>query len=127
MLWISRRPWASLGSPKTNFAAHPFAHKNYKTAELDTASQWTQLVSACELSGHAVVPIGGKSCVVTLIQNTFGSTYNKPAKTNYSAPTTCGKPGSWAAVILNLTVTSQGTQYDRLSVKKFSSSLQSPL
>lgn len=34
-------------------------------------------------------------------------------------PTECGEPGSWAAVTLNLTVTSNGTQYDRLGVFTF--------
>ncbi|KAG6820360.1 hypothetical protein H0H93_001552 [Arthromyces matolae] len=31
-----------------------------------------------------------------------------------SPPTDCGTPGSWAAVTLNFTVTSNGTQFDRL-------------
>ncbi|KAH0830569.1 peptide N-acetyl-beta-D-glucosaminyl asparaginase amidase A-domain-containing protein [Lanmaoa asiatica] len=34
-------------------------------------------------------------------------------------PTNCGEPGSWAAVTLNFTVTSNGTQYDRLGVFTF--------
>ncbi|KAH0583869.1 hypothetical protein H2248_009465 [Termitomyces sp. 'cryptogamus'] len=34
-------------------------------------------------------------------------------------PTDCGSPGSWAAVTLNFTVTSNGTQFDRLGVFTF--------
>ena len=36
-----------------------------------------------------------------------------------SPPTGCGEPGSWAAVTLNFTVTSNGTQYDRLATFTF--------
>ena len=31
-----------------------------------------------------------------------------------SPPTDCGAVGSWAGISLNFTVTSDGTQYDRL-------------
>ena len=31
-------------------------------------------------------------------------------------PTDCGAPGSWAGISLNFTVTSNGTQFDRLGV-----------
>lgn len=39
--------------------------------------------------------------------------------TTYSPPTGCGAVGSWAAVTLNFTVTSNGTQYDRLGIFTF--------
>ncbi|KAJ3558288.1 hypothetical protein NP233_g11538 [Leucocoprinus birnbaumii] len=34
-------------------------------------------------------------------------------------PTDCGPPGSWAAITLNFTVTSNGTQFDRLGIFTF--------
>lgn len=37
----------------------------------------------------------------------------------YSPPLDCGEPGSWAAITLNFTVTSNGTQYDRLAIFTF--------
>ncbi len=39
---------------------------------------------------------------------------------NYARPPTdCGPVGSWAAVTLNFTVTSNGTQFDRLGIFTF--------
>ncbi|KAI9605271.1 hypothetical protein H4Q26_003251 [Puccinia striiformis f. sp. tritici PST-130] len=40
----------------------------------------------------------------------------KPANTSYTPPRGCGRAGSWASVIFNLTATSVGTQYDRLGM-----------
>ena len=40
------------------------------------------------------------------------SSYNSP-------PTDCGEPGSWAGISLNFTVTSNGTQFDRLGIFTF--------
>ncbi|KXN89258.1 Peptide-N4-(N-acetyl-beta-glucosaminyl)asparagine amidase A [Leucoagaricus sp. SymC.cos] len=34
-------------------------------------------------------------------------------------PTDCGEPGTWAAITLNFTVTSNGTQFDRLGIFTF--------
>ncbi|GAA5862864.1 hypothetical protein JCM8547_006573 [Rhodosporidiobolus lusitaniae] len=39
---------------------------------------------------------------------------DEPAIANYTPPHRCSTPGTWAAVALNLTVTSNGTQFDRL-------------
>ncbi|BGP36823.1 hypothetical protein JCM10449v2_000725 [Rhodotorula kratochvilovae] len=38
-----------------------------------------------------------------------------PAVANFTPPTGCGTPGTWASIVLNLTVTSNGTQFDRLA------------
>ncbi|EIN07360.1 hypothetical protein PUNSTDRAFT_89610 [Punctularia strigosozonata HHB-11173 SS5] len=62
------------------------------------------------------VPSGVKTCTVQLLEHTFGNSYYVPGVTNYTPPTGCGSPGTWTAVTLNLTVTSNGTQYDRLGV-----------
>ncbi|KAF8212233.1 peptide N-acetyl-beta-D-glucosaminyl asparaginase amidase A-domain-containing protein [Mycena galopus ATCC 62051] len=37
----------------------------------------------------------------------------------FTPPTDCGTPGSWVAVTLNFTVTSNGTQFDRLGIFTF--------
>lgn len=42
-----------------------------------------------------------------------------PAIVDLVPPTDCGTPGSWAAITLNLTVTSNGTQFDRLGIFTF--------
>ncbi|RDX55992.1 hypothetical protein OH76DRAFT_1460658 [Lentinus brumalis] len=65
-----------------------------------------------------VVPQGGSKCTVDLLKHDFGDgSYNNPAIAAYTPPPdkACGQPGNWAAVTLNLTVYSNGTQYDRLS------------
>lgn len=65
------------------------------------------------------VPTSAKQCEITLFEHTFGNSYYSPAIVNYIPPTDCGTPGSWAGVTLNFTVTSNGTQYDRLGVFTF--------
>lgn len=63
-------------------------------------------------------PKNGKRCSVTLLQHSFGDgSYNAPAVVAYTPPTdpACGEVGKWAAISLNLSVYSIGTQYDRLS------------
>ncbi|KAG9223229.1 hypothetical protein PLEOSDRAFT_1101341 [Pleurotus ostreatus PC15] len=64
-----------------------------------------------------VVPKGGTSCTVKLLEHSFGvDSFNKPAIVSYLPPVSpqCGKVGEWAAISLNLSVFSIGTQYDRL-------------
>ncbi|KAK7064714.1 peptide N-acetyl-beta-D-glucosaminyl asparaginase amidase A-domain-containing protein [Favolaschia claudopus] len=64
-----------------------------------------------------VTPRNGKSCTVTLLKHTFGDgSYNAPAVVDYIPPTdeSCGEVGKWAAISMNLSVYSIGTQYDRL-------------
>ena len=54
-----------------------------------------------------IVPQGGLSCTVELLRHDFGDgSYNNPAVVEYNPPTaaSCGKPGDWAAITLNLTV-----------------------
>ena len=54
-----------------------------------------------------IVPLGGTSCTVQLLQHAFGDgSYNNPAVVAYDPPTApgCGTPGEWAAITLNLTV-----------------------
>ncbi|KAI9566425.1 peptide N-acetyl-beta-D-glucosaminyl asparaginase amidase A-domain-containing protein [Boletus coccyginus] len=60
-----------------------------------------------------------QTCTMMILERTFGNSYGDPETVQYSPPTDCGEPGSWAAVTLNFTVTSNGTQYDRLGVFTF--------
>ncbi|KAH9456459.1 hypothetical protein Pst134EB_012656 [Puccinia striiformis f. sp. tritici] len=57
-----------------------------------------------------------KPCEVVILEHTFITSWGKPANTSYSPPRGCGRAGSWASVIFNLTATSVGTQYDRLGM-----------
>ncbi|KAI4517351.1 uncharacterized protein SCHCODRAFT_02489244 [Schizophyllum commune H4-8] len=70
-----------------------------------------------QLFAPPVVPSDGTSCSQVLLQHTFGDgSYGAPTVVAYAPPTdeACGEVGKWAAISLNLTVYSKGTQYDRL-------------
>ncbi|KZT09543.1 uncharacterized protein LAESUDRAFT_722507 [Laetiporus sulphureus 93-53] len=64
-------------------------------------------------------PEDAQKCTLELIDHTFGNSYYQPAIASYTPPTECGEAGSWAGITLNLTVTSNGTQYDRLGIFTF--------
>ncbi|KAG8725364.1 hypothetical protein FRC09_001168 [Ceratobasidium sp. 395] len=64
------------------------------------------------------VPKSGTHCTVELLRHEFGvGSYDTPAVVEYSPPSgqECGMVGRWGGVVGNLTVYSNGTQYDRLS------------
>ncbi|KAJ7172471.1 peptide N-acetyl-beta-D-glucosaminyl asparaginase amidase A-domain-containing protein [Mycena filopes] len=65
------------------------------------------------------VPQGAKQCTIDILRRDFANSYGAPEIVQYIPPTDCGPPGEWAAVTLNLEVTSNGTQYDRLAVFTF--------
>lgn len=65
------------------------------------------------------VPNSGQQCTMMILERTFGNSYGDPEIVEYTPPTDCGAVGSWAAVTLNFTVTSNGTQYDRLGIFTF--------
>ncbi|KZV93370.1 hypothetical protein EXIGLDRAFT_613065 [Exidia glandulosa HHB12029] len=71
-----------------------------------------------QVSQPPVVPTGARTCDVQILQHNFDS-FGNPAVIQYTPPTACGTPGSWAAVTLNYTGTSNGTQFDRLSAISF--------
>jgi hypothetical protein len=55
------------------------------------------------------VPNDGESCAVELLKHSFGDgSYNTPAIVHYAPPTApdCGEVGKWAAIGLNLSVSS---------------------
>ncbi|KZV93378.1 hypothetical protein EXIGLDRAFT_717351 [Exidia glandulosa HHB12029] len=66
-----------------------------------------------------VVPSGVKTCTHSLLERNFANSYYQPEIVEYVPPTDCGAPGSWTAITLNWTATSNGTQYDRLSAISF--------
>ncbi|KAH9944490.1 peptide N-acetyl-beta-D-glucosaminyl asparaginase amidase A-domain-containing protein [Epithele typhae] len=71
-----------------------------------------------QLYAPPVVPLGGTNCEVQLLRHDFGDgSYNNPAVVSYTPPKSrdCGEAGQWAVITLNMTVYSNGTQYDRLS------------
>ncbi|KAL5529020.1 hypothetical protein ACEPAG_4994 [Sanghuangporus baumii] len=65
------------------------------------------------------LPADARQCTQVLIEHTFGNSFGAPAIANYTPPTDCGDVGSWAGISLNLTVTSNGTQFDRLGIFTF--------
>ncbi|KAI6022667.1 peptide N-acetyl-beta-D-glucosaminyl asparaginase amidase A-domain-containing protein [Pisolithus marmoratus] len=73
------------------------------------------------------VPGDAKTCTIKILERTFGNSYYDPEIVSYrvhpdgltARRPDCGTAGSWAAVTLNFTVTSNGTQYDRLGVFTF--------
>ncbi|GAA5897560.1 hypothetical protein JCM8208_003304 [Rhodotorula glutinis] len=56
-----------------------------------------------------------RRCAVSLLEHSFAFSYYEPAVVAFEPPTDCGPPGSWSSIVLNLTVTSNGTQFDRLA------------
>lgn len=66
-----------------------------------------------------VVPLSAKQCTVLVLQRDFAFSFGLPEIVQLTPPIDCGPPGSWAAVTLNLTVTSNGTQFDRLGTFTF--------
>ncbi|CCM04580.1 uncharacterized protein FIBRA_06761 [Fibroporia radiculosa] len=65
------------------------------------------------------VPQDTQQCTIQILERTFGSSYGDPEIVQYTPPTDCGPVGSWAGITLNFTVTSNGTQYDRLGIFTF--------
>jgi hypothetical protein len=65
------------------------------------------------------LPADAKQCTVQVIQRTFGFSFGKAEVVQYAPPTDCGAAGSWAGVSMNMTVTSNGTQFDRLATFTF--------
>ncbi|PLW09210.1 hypothetical protein PCASD_18318 [Puccinia coronata f. sp. avenae] len=75
----------------------------------------TGLLKNFQVTQPPVVPQQGQSCIRSLLQTTFANSVGKPAQVSYSAPKDCGDSSTWASVILKLTATSRGNQFDRLS------------
>ncbi|EIW85186.1 hypothetical protein CONPUDRAFT_87677 [Coniophora puteana RWD-64-598 SS2] len=79
-----------------------------------------QVLYDFQVAEPAPVPTGdAQTCTVKILERTFGDSYGDPEIVQYTPPTDCGDAGSWAGITLNLTVTSNGTQYDRLGIFTF--------
>ncbi|KIP09482.1 hypothetical protein PHLGIDRAFT_116276 [Phlebiopsis gigantea 11061_1 CR5-6] len=65
------------------------------------------------------LPQDAEQCTVQILQRTFGFSFGDPEIVNFTPPTDCGPIGSWAGISLNFTVTSNGTQFDRLGIFTF--------
>ncbi|KAI8989648.1 peptide N-acetyl-beta-D-glucosaminyl asparaginase amidase A-domain-containing protein [Trametes punicea] len=65
------------------------------------------------------LPQDAKQCTIQILQRTFGFSFGLAEVVQYTPPTDCGPPGSWAGISLNFTVTSNGTQFDRLGIFTF--------
>ncbi|KAJ3492353.1 hypothetical protein NLI96_g19 [Meripilus lineatus] len=65
------------------------------------------------------LPQDAKQCTVKILERTFGFSFGSPEIVQFTPPTDCGPVGSWAGVSLNFTVTSNGTQFDRLGIFTF--------
>ncbi|KAJ3759882.1 peptide N-acetyl-beta-D-glucosaminyl asparaginase amidase A-domain-containing protein [Lentinula raphanica] len=67
-----------------------------------------------------VVPVDAKRCTVEIFSHDFANSFaDGPAIAQLDPPDDCGSVGSWAAITLNLTVTTNGTQFDRLGIFTF--------
>ncbi|VDB82939.1 unnamed protein product [Peniophora sp. CBMAI 1063] len=65
------------------------------------------------------LPNDAQQCTVRILERTFGNSFGDPEIVAYTPPTDCGDVGTWAGISLNLTVTSNGTQFDRLGILTF--------
>ncbi|KAJ7285831.1 peptide N-acetyl-beta-D-glucosaminyl asparaginase amidase A-domain-containing protein [Mycena rebaudengoi] len=65
------------------------------------------------------VPQDARQCTIQILQRDFAFSFGLSEIVNYTPPTDCGPVGSWAGIALNFTVTSNGTQFDRLAIFTF--------
>ncbi|KAF8636717.1 hypothetical protein AX17_003520 [Amanita inopinata Kibby_2008] len=65
------------------------------------------------------VPQDAKQCTIQILQRDFAFSFGSAEVVQFEPPTDCGPVGSWAAITLNFTVTSNGTQFDRLGIFTF--------
>ncbi|KAJ3541852.1 hypothetical protein NM688_g6033 [Phlebia brevispora] len=77
---------------------------------------WASPLVDFQVAQPLTLPSDAKQCTVKILERTFAFSYGSPEVVSYTPATDCGTPGSWAGISLNLTVTSNGTQYDRLGI-----------
>lgn len=65
------------------------------------------------------VPQDARQCTIQILQRNFAFSFGSAEVVQFTPPSTCGPIGSWAAITLNFTVTSNGTQFDRLGIFTF--------
>ncbi|KAJ8521617.1 hypothetical protein ONZ45_g1709 [Pleurotus djamor] len=89
-----------------------------------------------QVTQPVLIPKNVKSCTIKVLQYatfifTSSSIYAVVLRRDFAfsfglaevvqlvPPTDCGRPGTWSAISLNFTVTSNGTQFDRLGIFTF--------
>ncbi|KAF7304886.1 Peptide-N4-(N-acetyl-beta-glucosaminyl)asparagine amidase A [Mycena kentingensis (nom. inval.)] len=65
------------------------------------------------------VPTNAQQCTIEILRRDFAFSFGMSEIVQFTPPTDCGAPGTWAAITLNFTVTSNGTQFDRLGIFTF--------
>ncbi|KAF9053698.1 hypothetical protein BDZ89DRAFT_1004690 [Hymenopellis radicata] len=88
---------------------------------------WLSLLSATyaavledfQVTQPPIVPVGVQECTVKVLQRDFAFSFGISEIVELTPPTDCGPVGSWSAITLNFTVTSNGTQFDRLGIFTF--------
>ncbi|KAK7054897.1 hypothetical protein VNI00_003360 [Paramarasmius palmivorus] len=70
------------------------------------------------------VPQDVEQCTIqilhrALFRRDFAFSFGMSEVVQFTPPTECGPAGSWSAITLNFTVTSNGTQFDRLGIFTF--------
>ncbi|KAL8286729.1 hypothetical protein RQP46_004257 [Phenoliferia psychrophenolica] len=95
-------------------SGHKPSHQWHQASLERRASNATVPLRNVQVAHPPVVPKGGRTCEVVLVQHDFANSYYAPAIVDYTPPVACGAAGEWAAIVLNITVTSNGTQFDRL-------------
>ncbi|KAI0695701.1 peptide N-acetyl-beta-D-glucosaminyl asparaginase amidase A-domain-containing protein [Cytidiella melzeri] len=86
------------------------------------------LLAACTSAARLVdfqvaqpppLPKDAKQCTIQILERTFAFSFGDAEVVQFTPPTDCGPVGSWAGISLNFTVTSNGTQFDRLGIFTF--------
>ncbi|KAI0030816.1 peptide N-acetyl-beta-D-glucosaminyl asparaginase amidase A-domain-containing protein [Vararia minispora EC-137] len=67
------------------------------------------------------LPKNAQQCTTRILEYVTFVFFPSSSNEGFSSrpPTDCGEPGSWAGISLNFTVTSNGTQFDRLGIFTF--------
>ncbi|KAJ7449814.1 peptide N-acetyl-beta-D-glucosaminyl asparaginase amidase A-domain-containing protein [Mycena latifolia] len=86
---------------------------------LSFAAQAAAVLVDFQVAQPPPVPQDAEQCTIQILQRDFAFSFGMAEVVQYTPPTDCGAPGSWAGVTLNFTVTSNGTQFDRLAIFTF--------
>ncbi|KAJ7485270.1 peptide N-acetyl-beta-D-glucosaminyl asparaginase amidase A-domain-containing protein [Mycena latifolia] len=86
---------------------------------LSFAAQAVAVLVDFQVAQPPPVPQDAEQCTIQILQRDFAFSFGMAEVVQYTPPTDCGAPGSWAGVTLNFTVTSNGTQLDRLAIFTF--------
>ncbi|THH19304.1 hypothetical protein EW146_g1835 [Bondarzewia mesenterica] len=65
------------------------------------------------------LPPDAQQCTIRILERTFAFSFGDAEVVPFTPPTDCGESGTWTGISLNFTVTSNGTQFDRLGIFTF--------